>query len=94
MAGIFSGDLVLELNGDPIYDKSNSLNLIQKVLTAHRGKITLAILPLKQSSKSGHRHVSPSPSNHNHRHHPDQNAKDLYAKVRAEETSNLVSLSA
>ena len=73
---------MLEINGDPIYDKSNSLNLIQKVLTAHRGKIKLAILPLKQSvsgKSAGDRHTNQLQTSRNH--HTDQNARDLYAKV-------------
>mgnify|MGYP001794756553 FL=1 len=73
---------MLEINGDPIYDKSNSLNLIQKVLTAHRGKITLAKLPLKQSESgksAGDRHTNQLQTSRNH--HTDQNARDLYAKV-------------
>jgi len=39
------------MNGEAIYEKSNALATIHKLLGAHRGKLTLAVLPLRSTRK-------------------------------------------
>ena len=69
-----TGDLVLEMNGEQIYGKPNSLALVQKVLSAHRGKVTLAVLPCKKPP-TGARGQSTSHTQ------PSRATKELYSKV-------------
>ena len=67
------GDLVIEINGELLYEKDNSLAIVQKVLSAHRGKATLAVLPCnrhKASPASGHFQQN------------GKTPRELYAKVR------------
>lgn len=66
---IILGDLVLKVNGEQLCNKSHNSASLQKLLSASRGKITLAILPLQtnRSQKS--------------QQHSRRRNKELYSKV-------------
>lgn len=34
------------MNGEAIYDKTDAIHHVERLMSAHRGKLTLAVLPL------------------------------------------------
>ncbi|XP_067936852.1 delphilin-like [Watersipora subatra] len=74
-AGLKQGDLVTEVNGELIYEKSNSLAIVKKVLEAHKGSVNLGVLPCRRRPS-----VVNSHSDGHYRQH-SKTARDLYSKI-------------
>lgn len=72
----------MEVNKEAIYDKSNSLAALERVLNSYKGRLLLAVLPCnRRKSTTSSPHDKSQPSTRPSQRQGTQKTTELYAKV-------------